>query len=422
MIAVTVAALMATATLLFVLTPLVSRKLYRPASGLQDRELQSLLDQRDQAYDAIQELEFDRDLGKLRGEDYERLQARYRKQAVAALVAAGERESELDQRIEEAVRQRRQVVAVATPSGVAEAQPRSLGRRPLPRRTLVWTGAASLMAALFVTGTVALYLRGSGAEARAIGQVRGDGVSALLVDAGAADVTWAGDSQGALRSLNGGRTWTRLPLRGSVTAIAPGRGGLYALVNGQLRRTTDGGSTWEGASTGSRRFVALTGAGETLYALDNAGVIYTSADGESWQQLARTNRQPHSLTAANTQPPVLYGADEAGVLVLQNGAWSFANGFVNGALPTRTVHFVVFDAASGEASDIPGGGRAEGTLYAATDQGIFKTVDRGSSWIRLGLSGDIRAIGVGPAGSKLLVAVDAAGNVYRSTDRGVSWG
>jgi photosystem II stability/assembly factor-like uncharacterized protein len=102
-------------------------------------------------------------------------------------------------------------------------------------------------------------------------------------------------------------------------------------------------------------------------------------------------------------------------------SWTPASGVLNGALPSRRVTSLAFDADSGETAVTPDGRTLRGTLYAGTEQGLFKSLDRGQSWGRLPLAASVAAVGAAGGGSPLVVAVDRDGQVYRSRDRGVTW-
>ena len=86
-----------------------------------------------------------------------------------------------------------------------------------------------------------------------------------------------------------------------------------------------------------------------------------------------------ALTAG--QSPTLYAATlDQGVLATSNGQdWVNANGSVNGALPTTQIAGITFDPLSGDRYVAPNGAAHSGALYAATDRGLFKSIDGGVS-------------------------------------------
>jgi hypothetical protein len=423
---------------IFVLLPLLRRgpEATLPAG---DPEHEALVEQRVAAYDAMEELDADRELGKLEEADYKSLYERYRNQAVAALKATREREAVLSARIEQQVQQARLATAGAggavPPSQVARrrASPRAIFSQSVERRPAVWIAALSVLFLLFASATVWVWAQGSrtAASARPVGTIPGDNYSALLVDAGAGAWALSGDATGIRRSTDRGATWSGIPLvPGQVSALAQDadRARAYALVDGHLVRSGDGGRTWRrgGSIPRESRLVALTADPETpgkLYALDSAGGLYASADGgDNWQRLPyRSAGAAQSLTVASPEPLQLFAASGSGVVSGADGTWASANGTVNGRLPTDVVHSVVYDRNSGATSVLPGGETLQGTLYAATDRGVFRSTDYGQDWFGLGPEADIQTVAVGPPGSRLVLAVSASGDVYRSIDGGVSW-
>jgi photosystem II stability/assembly factor-like uncharacterized protein len=66
------------------------------------------------------------------------------------------------------------------------------------------------------------------------------------------------------------------------------------------------------------------------------------------------------------------------------------------------------------------------TLYAGTDNGVYKSTNSGGSWstVDTGLSGNalsVTALAIDPTTSSTLYAGTAGGGVFRSTDSGGSW-
>ena len=406
-----------------------------------DPEQERLTEQRASAYEAMDELEFDRDLGKLDERDYKDLYDRYRGQAVAALKATREREAVLSSRLEQQVAQARQSL-VAIPAGAA-MPPRAAQRQPsgnrfarsVERRPALWISSLSVLFLVFASATVWVWTQGSRASRAAapIGRVPGDNYSALLVDNQRGAWALSGDATGVRRSADGGATWSAIPvLPGLVGGLAQDANGgrAYALVDGRLHRSADGGATWSpggGVPRGSR-LATLTADPEkpgTLYGMDQAGAVFLSTDGgDNWQRLPyRPAGAVQSVAVASPEPLELFAAASgAGVLLGSEGRWTSANGTVNGALPTDVVHSVVFDRGSGATSTLPDGTTTQGTAYAATDQGLFRSTDYGQDWFRLGLEEDVQTVAVGPPGSGLMLAVSSTGEVYRSSDRGITWG
>ncbi len=95
-ISLTVAALLGLAALAFVLYPLYRR----PAASSLTPETQGLSEREQNARQAIQEVEFDFQLGNLNEKDYRALRSRYMNRALAEMKQRHQRDKELDEEIE----------------------------------------------------------------------------------------------------------------------------------------------------------------------------------------------------------------------------------------------------------------------------------------------------------------------------------
>lgn len=234
----------------------------------------------------------------------------------------------------------------------------------------------------------------------------------------------------ASASTNQGAEWQRLPLQGTVKVVAAGAGpeATIYLAGSQL---------WRGGAAGvqpvatsfplsalralavdpldSRRVYAAV-VGKGLYESDNSG--------GSWSLLnPDVPSDTTSLTATGGKAGFVFlGTSTEGIFGSVAGdRWSNASGFVNGALPTHAIAALAFDPKSGDQYVGPSGDTMSGALYAGTDRGVFKSIDGGRSWSALPFQHPVQALAVDPSGSHLMIAVDANGDVYRSSDDGNSW-
>jgi photosystem II stability/assembly factor-like uncharacterized protein len=237
----------------------------------------------------------------------------------------------------------------------------------------------------------------------------------------------------------------------AVSAARPSR--VYAVGPGLMARSDDGGRGWaqQPAALGElfpadglpateivrgpadlRALAVDPGAPDRLWVVvEGAGLFRSDDGGQSWT--LRSSAPPANATALAVVPgdavregavPLLFlGSATEGVLASadEGASWAPASGVLNGALPTRRVSSLAFDAESGESATTPDGRTLRGSLYAGTDQGLFKSIDRGQSWARLPLAAAVAAVGVAPSDARLLLAADREGRVYRSRNRGVTW-
>ena len=179
-----------------------------------------------------------------------------------------------------------------------------------------------------------------------------------------------------------------LPLPAAITVIGASRSGARvaaADAAGRLFISDDGGASWREGRAGSP---------DGLQAL-----ALSDSDSRIW--------------AATSIQGVLVGDGDAG--------WGGANGFVNGALPTPRIFDIDYDPDSGDSTAGAAGSVFSGALYAATDLGLYRSLDGGAAWAPLPGGIAARAVYGDGLHHRLVWAVDVNGNLYRSSDGGRNW-
>jgi photosystem II stability/assembly factor-like uncharacterized protein len=63
---------------------------------------------------------------------------------------------------------------------------------------------------------------------------------------------------------------------------------------------------------------------------------------------------------------------------------------------------------------------SSGDIFAATDNGLFRSLDHGDNWSNLGINVGIRLVFIGPD-DEVFITTNHQGSVLRSTDNGANW-
>ncbi len=195
--------------------------------------------------------------------------------------------------------------------------------------------------------------------------------------------TSRGEPWGAVRSTDGGTTWTRIHLADNAVAFHPSN---PALVYGTgsngysatFERSFDGGLNWTG--------IVLPAAGHMGFRISispvDPSVIY--------------------LATRNTG-----NSFNCRIFRSQNGGdvWTDVTGSIG---------------ASTAIHDVAADGTAAGRVYAATIKGVFRSADLGATWILSPAFRSCWAVASDPSRSGIVHAA-CIGSAYRSADGGASW-
>ncbi len=196
------------------------------------------------------------------------------------------------------------------------------------------------------------------------------GATAITSNGNALFVASGGD---IFTSLNRGETWTPLNVRFDLasffTAFAYNNAGAYvATPTGVYLRPNQVSAVWRRASNGltDSHIVDLTTQGQTLWAASlNGETYFSSNDGDTWTpRVAGLTGQTLTTIAANEERTFV-GTKISGVfsLLRRDGrdTWQPANE----GLTSRRINDLLVDGA---------------TLYAATNEGIFRSTNGGALW------------------------------------------
>jgi len=293
----------------------------------------------------------------------------------------------------------------------------------------------------------------------------------VAVSSGASPIVLAGvEANGVLRSTDGGASWSvaKTGLLGNVSPLSiaidpsnPARAVAGLSFSGGVR-TTDGGRTWswipEFGVNHVFALVAVPGAAGRFVA-GTFGVRFSTEGGASWQaSYSSISDNVYSL-AVGTSPahPLFAGTTSSGVWKSTDGGGSWHP--ASTGLPAQSVAALTVGAAPGSivyaglsdgsvwastdsaASWHPAGPTPDssgvlslaadpnhaGTLYAGTEENLYRSTDGAASWESLapalGSFGDaVSGIAV-PAGAPgVVLATVYGGGVFVSRDGGETWG
>ncbi|MFL6201716.1 MAG: WD40/YVTN/BNR-like repeat-containing protein [Thermoanaerobaculia bacterium] len=234
-------------------------------------------------------------------------------------------------------------------------------------------------------------------------------------------------SQGTLyRSRDGGAGWNVVSeATFQVTVDAANPSLLYALRSLEMARSFDGGGSWfsldlPAPSIQVQRLVAHPRFAKTVFALANVGLFQSTNAGSSWRRLQRglpasyradllvidpfaPRRLYLALQDIAAQAPRLYKSLDGGA------TWQRID---SGPLAGKPILAVATRP------------RSSRVLYASTPEDVYKSTDGGRSWAAIGHRGGVEGItqslAVQPDRPAVLYAGSSNG-LYRSQDAGATW-
>ena len=292
--------------------------------------------------------------------------------------------------------------------------------RGLRSRLLSCLAAAADVPQVMVIGTAdaGLYVSHDGGHAwkRTGRTVLGGGITCVAMARDGLTV-FAGTQDNGLFVSRDGVTWTKVTLPfGSeplVAGIAVNRideARIAVCVTGSgVGVSADGGKTWTRSRAGSvpsdcAAVEFVPGQGTGLVMGTQSGVLCFSQDGTAWRVVRELPVGGHVFALAQVGDRLLV-ATSHGVLSSPDGtAWQESStGITNLTLTGLAVSPVQPD-----------------TLFAATDDGVYRSVDAGGSWSRSSPSEGALSVLVLSDGNTVLAGT-ADGRVLRTADSGRTW-
>ena len=264
-------------------------------------------------------------------------------------------------------------------------------------------------------------------------------------------IVYAGTTQGLWKSLDGGLTWRKANpypyVINSIVVDPTDHNRLYmATDRSGILKSQDGGATFHAINEGfiNRNISGFLGE-DTLYVSSlydgDFGGVFSSADGgRSWKlnanQTALKGKNVISLAVSPLNTKSLYAGTYEGLLKSEDGGLTWH--LVTGTVPRTAVSAKkAAPGATGKAQaahstarlpetkilDVRFSTAVPNTIYAATAQGLFESLDNGTSWKKnqgLTSAGAIYKVVLHPSDANCMLA-QSSNRVYASNDRGVTW-
>jgi photosystem II stability/assembly factor-like uncharacterized protein len=275
---------------------------------------------------------------------------------------------------------------------------------------------------LGATALVIALLFGVGVAARAAVNEHDGGVVTLAYDSGT-QTLFKAYARGLYRSSDGGRNWQKIEILalkdGQIASVAVSpvtKGVMYIAGPGTgVLRTEDGGHSWIERNEGlpSRDVIAVAAHAtqpDSVYIVVHDQGVYRSQDaGKNWRLMERGSQGGirqliHSDMPGSMQTGWLFAATPKGIRRNMDCFCLWQNA---GKLESEA-YSVTYDP-----------GRPE-HIYAATENGLFRSTDGGENWIQTA-SPDSKVVALAFARTGTLYAVNEEGILFRSEDNGGAW-
>jgi photosystem II stability/assembly factor-like uncharacterized protein len=248
----------------------------------------------------------------------------------------------------------------------------------------------------------------------------GGSIQALAAAPGAGQIVYAVSFRGTvLRSSDGARTWSsrkaglaKFVRELSVDPVDPDL--LYANTSNGLLRSVDGGESWSRSLGYFQTYRVAPSDPKVLYAARDKEVLRSEDAGTSWTVVHLGKSITESLAVDPGDSRIIYVLGVEGIFRSDDAGASWAN-----VTPVHPQGALVWIRA------LAVDPRQPSTLYAGEWGGeIFKSSDRGKTWSPLwegsGLFVGLETLKVNPANGHIYAVFDEW-KIFRSTDGGASW-
>ncbi len=305
--------------------------------------------------------------------------------------------------------------AAPRPDGPAPARSEEPESRRLPRR---WLAVAGVLAAVLWIGLIVRFYISARTQQEAqvpMASLPGVPIQDLALTPAGLLVA----EPGGLRLLSGGEAgWQALGVDADIRSLAPldpGRMGWLAVGPQGLWRSTDGGQTWtalvpEPADLALVAVAASSVEPGQVFGASLDGIWRSVDGGATWEPMGNTLPGPARDLALGPWDVLFLGTGR-GVFRSEDGGetWLNMNGAANGALSSLDVQALAYD-------------RAGEMLFAGTPMGLsFRKLGAVGGWGDRPLRAVVTGLAMEDTEPPTLWVGTRSGQIFRSTDRGVSW-
>lgn len=207
---------------------------------------------------------------------------------------------------------------------------------------------------------------------------------------------------GIYKSIDNGFTWINLNVSFSYysSSLVSLSGSIYILSIQGIYKSNDNGASWVLLTTNLPNIpFMLFETGGNLYCSSSIGSYVSSNGGTVWSLV--TTKGFNTIIENNN---VVFGGNLDGVLSWNVGSNTVKNSGLGGSSTTNDIY------------------RDGNIIYAASDNGLYKTNDDGNTWFYMSSNLPLNTIVtcIAKSGSNLIVGTKGNG-VFVSSDQGITW-
>ncbi len=264
---------------------------------------------------------------------------------------------------------------------------------------------------------------------------KSDTIVSIALHPANADILYVATNESVYKSRDGGATWERKAtdlssyrvLSLALDPLHPAT--VFAGTMGDaVYKSPDGGQRWIAHNAGLKEHVSVVNKfvfdprnSEVVYAATTVGVFRSTDGGRLWEERMAGMKEVHivfTLAMDPSRPHVFYAGTTGGAYRSTDamGTWQKIN---TGLIPPEILDASLALGVSSLAVD-PG---TPDVLYAGSNNGLFKSMNQGDTWTRIGQSLSdqyISAVVIDPSAPSTLYVGGRAG-IHKSLDGGHTW-